>query len=163
MVFAQQRNGAIPALLACAFLAFCAAGASAQGGPAVVVGESPPVRPGRTATLTIQSVGAPGQRVQLTAAAEFAPAWLAPATWQSGPAVNPGLTIDLSPPAGAAPGTYQLAIHATNDSGFTTATTAFWRVLAPSCAGAVEYDDEGICRECPPNHVPNAAKTDCVP
>lgn len=85
MVFAQQGNGAIP-LLACAFLAFCAVGAFAQGAPAVLVGESPAVRPGHTATLTIESVGAPGQRVQLTVAAEFAPAWLAPATWQSGPA-----------------------------------------------------------------------------
>ena len=158
----QRLRAPIRALLACG-LAFCATGAFAQDGPAILLGEPVAVRPGQTATLAIQSLGAPDERVQIIAAAESAPAWLAPTVWRSGPAANPRLEIELSPPADAEPGTHPISVHATSDAGFTTAAVAVWRVLPPLCAGAAEYDDGGVCRQCPPNHVPNAAKTDCEP
>lgn len=163
MVEGWRTAWSIYALLAYGIAAFCTAAAFGQDGPAILLDEPTTVRPGRTATLAIEALGGPGDRVQLIATAEAPPEWLMPATWLGGPGTNPRLEIELSPPADAAPGTHRLTVFATNDAGFTSAATAVWRVLPPLCAGAVEYDDGGVCRACPPNHLPNAARTNCEP
>ena len=124
MVQMRRGRGPIRALLACGLAAFCATGAFAQDGPAVLLGEPVAVRPGQTAMLAIQSLGAPDERVQIIAAAESAPAWLAPTVWRSGPAANARLKIELSPPADAEPGRHLISVHATTDAGFTTAAVA---------------------------------------
>lgn len=93
----QRGRGPIRALLAGGIAAFCATGALAQEGPATLLGEPVALRPGQTATLAIQSLGAPDERVQIIAVAESAPAWLAPTVWRGGPAANLGLEIELSP------------------------------------------------------------------
>ena len=141
--------------------AAAAIGASAQSAPTILLGEPVEVRPGETATLTIQAVGGPDEKVQLFATAESPPKWLAQGAWSAGPTATPRLAIEISPPAGATPGVRELAVHATGSGGFTTQAVAVWRVLAPRCQGALEYDADGVCRQCPPNHVPNAAKTGC--
>ena len=147
--------------LACGLVAVAALGAWAQSAPTILLGEPVEVRPGETATLTIQAVGGPDEKVQLFATAESPPEWLAQGDWSAGPTAAPRLAIEISPPPGAAPGVRELAVHATGSGGFTAQAVAVWRVLAPRCQGALEYDADGACRQCPPNHVPNAAKTGC--
>ena len=149
----QVQRGRVPirALLACGLAASCATGAIAQDGPAILLGEPVAVRPGQTATLAIQSLGAPDERVQIIAVAESAPAWLAPTVWRSGPAINPRLEIELSPPADAEPGTHLLAVHATSDAGFTTAAVAIWRALAADAAVVVFHGAGAEGRQHPPD------------
>ena len=58
---------------------------------------------------------------------------------------------------------YEFAVHATDSAGFTSQATVAWAVLPPLCREPLHYAEEGACRSCPPNQVPNDARSSCEP
>ena len=159
----MRIEGRVLARLALGWLvAAWAADLAAQTGPAIVLGDAVAVQPGETATLVIQVLDEAGGPAQLTATARSAPDWLVVREWTAGPSRSPRLEIEIAPPAGAEAGVHELAVHATNAAGFTSHSTLSWKVLPRRCSAA-RYEEEGVCRDCPPNHIPNDARTGCAP
>lgn len=143
-----------------------AASLFAQPGPTILFGDALAVRPGEAATLVVQAVGAPGTVAQLAATIDPRPEWLTDGEWgewMAGPSPSPRLEIAVAPPAGVPAGAYELVAHATDSAGFTSQASVAWEVLPPLCLEPLHYAEDGLCRLCPPNQVPNSARSGCEP
>ena len=131
------------------------------------------VRAGERATLIVEALdpdvagdGTP-EPVWLSAAfsantRQAPPSWLAETAWSSGLASDPQLEIGLSPPKDAMPGVHSLVVGATDARGMSTVQTYAVTVLEPRC-GPLEILEDGACRTCAENEVPNASGTACHP
>ena len=157
------RRAACGVFFALLLALFDQQGVVAAGPTLAVIGGS--VRPDRSVTLIAQAMGNPVRleaELEL-AGGETAPSWMTVTMWTVAATQNPRLEIVFSPPEDAVPGSYTIAVGATDGEGLTAHAQMTLEVLSPLCSGAVAFEENGACSDCPAHQVPNVSKTRCDP